>query len=70
MSYEAGQELPVVLVIDDNPDDRLKIRWMLSRERQVAFYEAKGAVQGLALWARIKPDLVLLELSMPDGKEF
>lgn len=68
MSAAPGQALPVVLVIDDNPDDRLKIRWMLSRERPVAFHEAEGAVQGLALWARIKPDLVLLDLSMPDGR--
>lgn len=60
--------LPVVLVIEDNPDDRVKIRWMLSRERRVDFHEASGAIEGMELWSRVKPDLVLLDLNLPDGR--
>ena len=63
-----GVIVPKVLLIDDNPDDRFKIRWMLSRERDLMFYEAASAVEGQTIWQKVRPDLVLLDLSLPDGR--
>lgn len=64
----AGLIIPKVLLIDDNEDDRFKIRWMLSRERRVTLYEASSADEGLSMWQKVHPDLVLLDLSLPDGR--
>lgn len=58
--------LPKVLLIDDSPDDQFKVRWMLSRERRVELYEASTALEGAKLWKRVCPDLVLLDLNLPD----
>lgn len=62
-----AQAVPVVLLVDDNPDDRFKISWMLSQERQVMFHEAASVDEGIQQWQAVKPDLVLLDLRLPDG---
>ena len=59
--------VPVVLLIDDNPDDRFKISWMLSQDRQVIFHEAASVKEGIEQWEAVRPDLVLLDLRLSDG---
>lgn len=66
MSTAASLVLPKILLIDDSPDDQFKLRWMLSKERRVDLYEASTAAEGAKLWQRIRPDLVFLDLNLPD----
>ncbi len=62
-------EAPVVLVVDD---DKL-IRWSVSAVLGRAGYcvvEASSAAEGLAAVRRAAPDLVLLDVSLPDADGF
>lgn len=57
---------PTVLVIDDEPPIRRLLRTTLSAD-DYRVVEADGAAAGLRLLAAEKPDLVLLDLGLPDG---
>lgn len=58
-----------IAVIEDNPDNRLLVRVILDPLYQVTDYE--NGVEALAGMRRQKPDLVLLDVSLPemDGTE-
>ncbi len=58
-----------VLIIDDNPDAIALARARLSKEGLELLY-ADGGKAGLAMVARERPDLVLLDLDMPDMSGF
>lgn len=61
---------PTVLVVDDNADTRVVVRWMLERWGCLVVEASDGRVAvEKAVWHR--PDLVLMDLSMPvaDGYE-
>jgi two-component system OmpR family response regulator len=62
--------MPKVLLIDDDPHLRDIVRFALTREG-FAVIEAEDGVQGLALAAAGAPDLILLDIMMPelDGTE-
>lgn len=59
-----------VLVVDDSPDIRLCLRWVLGREGFEVFTAENGA-DGLDIATQSLPDLILLDLQMPrmDGRE-
>lgn len=57
---------PKVLLVEDSPDDRFKVRWMLKRSRPVSLLEASTLSQAIELWQAHSPDLVLLDLRL-DG---
>jgi two-component system, OmpR family, KDP operon response regulator KdpE len=57
---------PVVLLIEDEPEMRRFLRAALGAE-SVQLVEAATAREGLAQAAGRKPDLVLLDLGLPDG---
>lgn len=61
---------PTVLVVDDNADTRVVVRWMLERWgcRVVEASDGRDAVEKTV---EHRPDLVLMDLSMPvaDGYE-
>lgn len=66
-----GVEMPLILVVDDSADARRVLSRLLSR---IAGYETATAASGreaLALIEEQRPDLVLLDISMPemDGLE-
>ncbi len=66
---EAGKK-PTVLVVDDNADTRVVVRWMLERWG----CRVVEAADGRAAYERAvehRPDLILMDLSMPvaDGYE-
>ena len=61
---------PTVLVVDDNADTRVVVRWMLERwgYRVVEAADGRDAVEKTV---EHRPDLVVMDLSMPvaDGYE-
>lgn len=63
--------LPVLLVVDDEPDLRRMLDIHLRREGFEVVLAASGT-EGLATIARRRPDLVILDLMLPDlsGTEF
>lgn len=58
------KELHKILLIEDNPDQRLIISRQLSAHR-LQVVEADGGESGVALAAKEKPDVILLDIMMP-----
>ena len=56
-----------VLIVDDDPSCRDAARAVLVARGFRVVAEADGAVQGLALASRIRPDAVLLDVYLRDG---
>jgi CheY-like chemotaxis protein len=62
-----GQEIDSVLVVDDDRDFvRLLSRMLDSPVRRYQVISAYSGQEGLALFSRHRPDLVLLDLGLPD----
>lgn len=68
------QPLRTILIVDDSPEDRELYRQYLLRDRQYSYtiLEASLAEEGLELWQKHRPDVVLLDYCLPDfdGLEF
>nr|NQU92345.1 response regulator [Bacteroidota bacterium] len=66
---DAGAGLRNILVVEDNPDNMVTIKAILKGKYQIT--EAIDGEHGLNIIRLIKPDLVLLDMSLPkmDGKE-
>ncbi|HWA01563.1 MAG TPA: response regulator [Caulobacterales bacterium] len=60
-----GTHPPRVLIVDDSEDKRSVLNRLLGR-RGYSVFEAHDAQQALAQAARISPDIVLLEVNLPD----
>jgi two-component system cell cycle response regulator DivK len=54
-----------VLYIEDNPDNRLLVKRILLSE-DYALLEAKDALDALSVLQRSRPDLILMDINMPD----
>jgi CheY-like chemotaxis protein len=59
-----GGHKPTVLVVDDNADTRVVVRWMLERWG-CRVLEASDGREALEITVESRPDLVLMDLSMP-----
>ena len=61
---------PTVLVVDDNADTRVVVRWMMERWG-CQVLEAGNGREAFEAVVEARPDLVLMDLSMPvvDGYE-
>jgi len=58
--------MPSILIIDDDPGIRtLMLRFF--EERQWSAVEAESGQRGMALAASLSPDIVLLDMVLPDG---
>lgn len=55
-----------VLYIEDNPINLLVVEQLLTRWPGVTLAPAEDGEQGLAMAARLRPDLVLLDMRLPD----
>jgi len=55
---------PTVLVVDDNADTRVVVRWMLERWG-CRVLEASDGQQAFEMTVESRPDLVVMDLSMP-----
>src|SRR5690349_1451786 len=59
-----------VLIIDDHPLFRAAARELLERRGLSVVAEAASAASGLETAERIAPDVVLVDLRLPDGDGF
>ena len=60
---------PQVLIIDDDEVSRYLVKTVLG-QREFRFLEAAGGTEGLRLVNEVRPDLVILDLAMPDLSGF
>lgn len=60
-----GENLPRILIIDDEVAIRRFLRTVLSSE-EFTLHEAEHGHAGLSVTATIRPDLILLDLGLPD----
>jgi len=60
-----------ILIVDDDPNFRLSLRRMLTRDAAYRIIEAQHAEEAIALIERQRPDLVVSDIFMPvaDGFE-
>ncbi|MFN8454408.1 MAG: PAS domain S-box protein [Anaerolineae bacterium] len=65
-----AQERIKVLVIDDHADDILLIRRIFEAQTNYKIIEASSGKQGLELAHTVNPDLVILDLTMPEMDGF
>jgi CheY-like chemotaxis protein len=67
---ELDERITTVAIIDDNPYDSRLIRRFLDRYRNYRVFEANTAKDGLDLVRQRQPDLVMLDLMMPEMDGF
>ncbi|HXA48262.1 MAG TPA: response regulator, partial [Burkholderiaceae bacterium] len=56
-----------VLIIDDNEMTRALLRTILSAEGYIVVAEASNSKNGLEQALKVKPDVICLDILMPDG---
>jgi len=57
---------PTVLIVDDSPSYRIAARALLESEGFEVVGESTTGVDALAYWERLRPDVVLLDIGLPD----
>ncbi len=60
------EQVTTVVVIDDNPQDSRLIRRLLQAYKNYRVFEVNNPLDGLDLVRQRRPDLVVLDLTMPD----
>ncbi|MBA4380767.1 MAG: hypothetical protein C0393_08885, partial [Anaerolinea sp.] len=66
----APDRFPRVAVVDDSPEARQLIRRILQAQGNYTIYEAAGGKEALQMIAREIPDLIILDLMMPEMDGF
>jgi two-component system, chemotaxis family, chemotaxis protein CheY len=63
--------MPKILLVDDAAFMRMMVKDTLTKNGYDDLYEAADGVQAVELYAEIKPDLVIMDITMPnmDGLE-
>ena len=64
------EQVTTIVVIDDNPQDSRLIRRLLQAHKNYRVFEVNNPLDGLDLVRQRKPDLVVLDLTMPDMDGF
>jgi CheY-like chemotaxis protein len=59
-------DAPAILIVDDNEDNRYTLQLLLEADGHLRLTTASGGHEALALLAREKFSLVLLDMMMPD----
>jgi threonine synthase len=60
------EQVTTVVVIDDNPQDSRLVRRLLQAHRNYRVFEVNNPLDGLDLVRQRKPDLIVMDLTMPD----
>src|SRR4029077_10491123 len=63
-------EMPTVLIVDDYPAARKALRGLLEKLCSVACIEASNGLDAIAKTEVSRPDLIILDLSMPEMNGF
>lgn len=64
------QNTKSIIIIDDNPLDARLIRRILEAQRTYDIFEARSGQEGLKLVGEHRPDLIVLDLTMPEMDGF
>lgn len=64
------EQVTTVVVIDDNPQDSRLIRRLLQAHKNYRVFEVNSPLDGLDLVRQRKPDLIVMDLTMPDMDGF
>jgi GAF domain-containing protein/DNA-binding response OmpR family regulator len=67
---EAESRVDRILIIDDNPEHARLIEQILSQHGRYKVFSANNGMDGIAMVARRRPNLILLDLRMPDMDGF
>jgi signal transduction histidine kinase/CheY-like chemotaxis protein len=59
-----------ILIIDDQPESRDLLRKLLDAHGKYRVYTAANGIEGISMVARRRPDLVILDLRMPEMDGF
>lgn len=70
LSAEQDSNVDRVLIIDDNPESTRLIEQLLQEHGKYRVFAAHTGPDGIALVARRKPDLIILDLRMPEMDGF
>lgn len=70
LSRVAPDRFPRVAIVDDTPDARRLIRRILQSQGDFTIFEAADGREGLELVNREHPDLIILDLMMPEMDGF
>lgn len=65
-----GHERPTLLIVDDHPPFRRRARQLLERDGFAIAGEAGTGADALRLTAELRPDVVLLDVGLPDMSGF
>lgn len=67
---QLDEQITTIVIIDDNPHDSRLVRRLLQSYKNYRIFEANTASDGLDLVKQRRPDLVVLDLMMPDMDGF
>lgn len=67
---QLDEQITTVVIIEDNPHDSRLIRRLLQNYKRYRIFEAHNGLDGLDLVRQRRPDLVMLDLAMPEMDGF
>lgn len=70
LSRVAPERFPCILIADDEPDARRLVRRILQSQGEYTFFEASNGREALDLAYKEHPDLLILDLMMPEMDGF
>jgi threonine synthase len=67
---QLDEQITTIVVIEDNPHDSRLLRRLLHSHKRYRIFEAHNGLDGLDLVRQHRPDLVMLDLTMPEMDGF
>lgn len=67
---QLDEQITTIVVIDDNPDDTRLLQRFFQQYKKYRVFEAHNGMDGIDLVQQRKPDLVILDLTLPDMNGF